>query len=171
MRACDVYVGLIGLRYGSPVRERPELSYTEREFETATAEGMPRLVFLLDDDASEMGLPGRALNDLEHGQRQADFRQRLRNSRLVVSMFRNPDHLAGLVERSLRQLAEERAGGGPGRASAGAASRSQIDQVPDLLPHLPNRGPQDTLVERALKSLLPPDQARPITVIAYGEDH
>ncbi len=171
VRACDVYVGLIGLRYGSPVRERPELSYTELEFETATAEGMPRLVFLLDDDASEMGLPGRALNDLEHGQRQADFRQRLRKSRLVVSMFRNPDHLAGLVERSLRQLAEELAGGGPGRASSGAAVRSQTYQVPDLLPYLPNRGPQDMVVERALKSLLPPDQARPITVIAYGEDH
>ena len=113
VRGCDVYVGVVGTRYGWPVRDKPEVSYTELEFDTATAAGMPRLVFLLDTSADDVGIPPAELIDLAFGGRQDAFRRKVRDSGLVTQSFANPDQLSKLVERSLRELASARDRPGP----------------------------------------------------------
>jgi hypothetical protein len=108
VRSCDVYVGLLGTRYGSPVRDRPEVSYTELEFDTATEARLDRLVFLLDADAEYVGIPPKQLIDRKFGDRQDAFRDRVTDSRLTVQPFESPARLGQLVERSLRELADTR---------------------------------------------------------------
>ena len=77
VRGCDVYVGVLGTRYGSPVRDKPQVSYAELEFDTATEAGLNRLVFVLDTTAAEVGIPPLRLIDLEFGARQEAFRCRV----------------------------------------------------------------------------------------------
>ena len=68
-----MYVGIIGFLYGSLVEDEPTLSYTEMEFQVATELGLPRLIFLLDEDAV-LPLPQRYLSDPVSGDRQQAFR-------------------------------------------------------------------------------------------------
>ncbi len=107
VRGCEVYVGVLGTRYGSLVRDKPEMSYTELEFDTATEAGLDRLVFLLDTSAENVGIPLSALIDPEYGARQEAFRRRVQDSGLVTQSFADPATLGRLVERSLRELADE----------------------------------------------------------------
>jgi hypothetical protein len=109
VRNCDVLVGIYGLRYGSPVRDQPEVSYTELEFITATQVAMPRLIFVINAESEELGLPPTALVDRDYGDRQDSFIQRVKDAGLTLQFFRNPDDLKGMVERSLRELAESAA--------------------------------------------------------------
>ena len=152
VRSCDVYVGVLGTRYGSPVTDRPELSYTELEFGTATEAGLVRLVFVLDTAARDVGIPVERLIDLEFGARQQAFRRRVQESGLVVQSFTDPATLGQLAERSLRELADHHRradSGGPGGRAAVVAG--EIPQEPvgfqprrDLLALLdaPGAGPR-----------------------------
>jgi tetratricopeptide (TPR) repeat protein len=102
VRDCDVYVAVIGLRYGSLVPGEP-VSYTEVEFAEATALGHPRLVFLLDEGAGLLaGLPG-GMVDTDRTAVNA-FRDRLRQAGLVLGSFTTPEGLELAVFHALTQL-------------------------------------------------------------------
>ena len=124
VRGCDVYIGVLGTRYGSAVRDQPKMSYTELEFDTAAEAGLDRLVFVLDTDADDVGIPPSALIDREFGTRQDAFRLRVQESGLTTQSFANPDALGQLVERSLRELAGTR------RGTGGAGGREQVQGWP-----------------------------------------
>jgi hypothetical protein len=104
VRGCDVYVGMIGLRYGSPVRDQPDVSYTELEFNVATEAALPRLVFLIGEDAAPPSPPGGLLEtDPDFRARQAAFRQRLRESGVTVRVAASPEQLELLLFQALQE--------------------------------------------------------------------
>ena len=155
VRGCQVYVGVLGTRYGSPVRDKPEVSYTELEFDTATGAGLDRLVFVLDEGAADVGLPVSALIDREFGARQDAFRTRVRDSGLITGSFASPAGLGQLVERSLRELAKARHSGvgGQGGQVPAVVVAGEIPQEPlgfqpraDLLAALDAHGPGPRVV-------------------------
>jgi tetratricopeptide (TPR) repeat protein len=108
VQRADIYVAILGFRYGSPVTDQPELSYTELEFAAATEHGLPRLIFLLDPDA-DLHLPDHYLSDLPYDDRQRAFRSRVVHVGATVQWVRSPEHLELLLFQALKEL-QERSG-------------------------------------------------------------
>ena len=119
--AAEVYVLIAGFRYGSPVRDRPEVSYTELEFEAATELGLPRLVFLLGDDAEG---PAALFRDPEFGARQEQFRARLAECGVTIADGDQPGR-AG--DRAAARVAHT-----PGHAMTGRRTVGSVWSVPPL---------------------------------------
>ena len=177
VRGCDVYVGILGTRYGSPVRDKQDVSYTELEFETAAEASLERLVFLLDTTAEDVKIPPVALIDLEFGARQEAFRRRVQASGVVTQKFTDPATLGQLVERSLRELAERRrrliSGSLRGQVSADRCDIALLTAVPietkALFEVLRERGLSSRSVQRGGRYFdvfeLPSQAGKPRTVV------
>jgi hypothetical protein len=109
VKGCDIYVGILGWRYGFiPDQDNPEQkSITELEYRQAEASGTPQLMFLVEEDApwpnehkdSETG-------NGSSGQRISEFRAEIQND-WTFSHFRTPDHLAGLVSVAVNNYLQQ----------------------------------------------------------------
>src|SRR5262249_50691519 len=94
------------------------------EFAAAGELGLPRLVFVLDENAV-LPLPGVFLSDPVHGERQRAFRARVQDVGITVRPVDSPDRLEMLLFQALMILRQARGGRGrvvragpPGRAAA-----------------------------------------------------
>src|SRR5580704_6683700 len=127
VRGCDVYVAVLGTRYGSPVRDRPEVSYTELEFDAATAAGLPRLVFLLNQDAA-LPIPVSMLLDSEPDlqARQRAFRERLADVGIMVAQVATPEELELKLLHALQENRLQAEAGGPGGRVAGLPAPAEV---------------------------------------------
>jgi len=110
VRAADVYVLIAGFRYGSPVRDRPEVSHTELEYQIAGQAGIPRLLFLLGEGAEG---PAGLFRDPRFGARQEGFRDRLLAADQVAATVTGPGELEAALLHALTTLQRARSAGMP----------------------------------------------------------
>jgi hypothetical protein len=139
---CDLYVGVVGFRYGAPVADEPSRSYMELEFEAAGAMGLDRRVFLVGED---VGLPRSAVVDEKFGGQQKAFRARLR-AELVPQVVSSPDQLELMLYKALVESS-------PGRAASGRAGSGWVvfvSHTSDMIDYPPGR----SFVQAALDAVL-----------------
>jgi WD40 repeat protein len=99
---CDVYVGILGFRYGSVVRDLPSKSYVELEFDAATACRIPRLVFVLAE-ALDVAVPHSFHVD-PNADRQEAFKATVTANGLVYARVTSPTDLEIKLFQSLLEL-------------------------------------------------------------------
>jgi WD40 repeat protein len=175
VRSSDVYVGLIGFRYGTPVPSRAEFSYTEVEFAAATDAGIPRLVFLLDYQAE---VPFGDFVDEIHPDRQREFRRRLRESGIITADFRGAGDLETAVLDALIKLrdAQRRATLPAPTAGPGTGDAATRPARPWMLPAgRADPVPRPTLTTRIVAEVLaaantsgPTRGAAPAPIVLHG---
>ena len=119
VRECEVYVAVVGFRYGSLVAGEA-VSYTELEFLTASEAGLPRLVFLLADAACPPGLSD------SNRAAVTGFRRRLKEAGVIVRFFSSSEGLELEVFHALKELAD------------GASLQGSAESVPGIW-NLPGR--------------------------------
>ena len=106
--SCDLYVGIFAWRYGYiPEQDNPEQrSITELEYRKAGEVDIPRLIFLLDEDAL---WPRQSMDEVtgegERGQKIKPLRQELLAAHTLQS-FKTPEELAGQVAASVAKWAQ-----------------------------------------------------------------
>jgi hypothetical protein len=94
---CDYYVVIVGGRYGS--RDAEGVSYTEREFDHAVAQGIPVLGFVHEDPAEIKA--GKTELDAEGQAKLGAFREKVQARH--CKMWKNADDLGSKVSRALVQ--------------------------------------------------------------------
>jgi uncharacterized protein DUF4062 len=114
LRSCQVYVAILGPRYGTLIPRasmpadlahlRDRISYTELEYTRARMWGIPRLIYLLTDDASRT-MPA---NEGPEGRRGHErFRDRVHGDYVTYDNVRNPPQLARQLGQDLSHWARE----------------------------------------------------------------
>lgn len=95
----DIYVGIIGMRYGS-IDERTGKSFTEVEYETAFKQKEEVLIYLFDEYE---GLITPSQIDFQNYKKLESFKNKLKK-RHTIDTFKNETELVIKVSKRIKQL-------------------------------------------------------------------
>lgn len=101
---CDVFVGIVGMRYGS-VDEKTAKSFVRLEYETALEKKLDILIYLIDEEKAQV--PPKFVDVGESASKLQDFKEYLRKKH-TIETFLSPEDLGNKVERDLLRLFTEK---------------------------------------------------------------
>jgi hypothetical protein len=104
VRDSDVYLGIVGMRYGS-IHTPTGRSFIELEYDEAVRLQLPRLVYLIDEDRHPIA--PRLMDRDDKAVRLDAFKSRLRQDNIVAT-FTSIENLTYQVVRDLLHLIDER---------------------------------------------------------------
>lgn len=98
LEKAQVYIGIIGMRYGS-IEPESKKSFTLLEYEHAISLKIPTLIYLIDEEKAVI----KPIHiDHENYHALCAFKDQLKHNH-TVSFFENPNDLAVKIENDLRQ--------------------------------------------------------------------
>lgn len=96
VRECKIYIGIIGMRYGS-IYEDKGLSYSQLEYEEAVKCHIPTLIYIIDENHP---IPPKFVDTGEAAQKLLEFKSVLKK-RHTVSFFTTPNNLAEKISQDI----------------------------------------------------------------------
>lgn len=103
VRRCNIYVLLLGMRYGS-IDDGTGKSYTELEYEEAIRNNIPVLAFVIDENECPV-LP-KYFDTGENAEKLKQFKKRLYENHLT-SKFKSPEDLKQLIIRAIETIVKK----------------------------------------------------------------
>lgn len=119
VRNADIYIGIIGTRYGSIAKDGK--SYTQLEYEEAILHKKRILIYVIDEDEHPVLL--KYVDRGDDAQRLREFRQAVLSEH-ICKKFLSPDDLARIISIDLINLFEEM-----GKNIRAAIQRNDIPQL------------------------------------------
>ena len=100
---CDVYLLVIGARYGS-IDKETGISYTEKEYNYAKAKGLPVLVLIKESSAITESEKDAGEDKYEKMKKLDEFRKRVKNEENTVDFFTDLNSLRYVASPTFRNV-------------------------------------------------------------------
>ena len=154
VKSCDIYIGIFGFRYGH-IPAGHDKSITQLEYEAAGEARIPRLIFLIDDDApwprSMIDKPSTKIDQFR------DFLQK----RHLITPLKNVAELGFKVTAALSNAINE----------LKQKKEPRLSFFPSILPYLNNRSKQQEELEDLLCECESTLHLKPMVGIIHGDEH
>ena len=164
VRSCDFYIGIFAYRYGY-VPKNYEKSITHLEYEEAGKAGIPRLIFIVSDEA-----PWPRFKDDKDTSKIDALRKMLLEKHTappLSDISQLQFKITAALNNAIRELEKKQSSSAP---AAGLGKNQFGIKIPSILPYLSNRSAQREELEEVLFDCLDCLHHKPLVCFIHGDE-